>query len=399
MKKNLIALAIASAIAVPAMAQNVTLSGRASIQMDNWKATGAAAGAASDFNSRNRVTDTGSRFTFAVREDLGGGLSAGVYCETGINIDNASSTGAAGTINPNTSEWCSREGHARVGNQFIDFRLGRQNVWWTQGALNMVGSTYVGSDTATNLLNGSSTTVTPFGVRLPNMILLHANSGFGAFAGSQVYMGYDGNDGAQNAAAGVAFPTPVTTGEAAAAGQSATAKYNGLKVNWAQGAFFAMVDIQRAENPLGGSSTASRAPFRDKSLSKLGLGWRFMGAGSPSTVSLQMWDNNQTSTAGAKSGNDGYAVVASYDMGGGLMLHGQYGKANALSTAANTGAVGTTLGVTKAFSKRTHIYGAMHNIKNDAAGTFGMSGGNYQSGTPAAGSDTSSMALGIIHNF
>jgi predicted porin len=116
MKKALIATAVASAIGMPAMAQQVTLSGRASMEVGNWKATGSAAGSASDFKNRTRVADTGSRFTFAVSEDLGGGMRAGVYCETGINIDNGGSTDQAGSNNANTSDWCSREGRAFIGS-------------------------------------------------------------------------------------------------------------------------------------------------------------------------------------------------------------------------------------------------------------------------------------------
>ena len=126
-----------------------------------------------------------------------------------------------------------------------------------------------------------------------------------------------------------------------------------------------------------------------------------------------MWDKKRddvTTPAAAFSattGNakdSGYGVVVHHDVGGGLMVHAQWGKANNIkgTTAgaqANTGATGVTLGATKALSKRTHLYGAYHKITNQSAAAYGMSGGNYQSGTPAAGADTKMFALGIIHNF
>jgi len=86
------------------------------------------------------------------------------------------------------------------------------------------------------------------------------------------------------------------------------------------------------------------------------------------------------------------------------MVHGQYSKVGNLkgTTAGdvqNSGATAYTLGATNSLSKRTHIYTAYHTIKNQTAATYGMTGGNYQSGSPAAGADTKMLALGMIHNF
>ncbi len=85
------------------------------------------------------------------------------------------------------------------------------------------------------------------------------------------------------------------------------------------------------------------------------------------------------------------------------MAHAQYSKANNLKYKGteqnNTGATGITLGATKALSKRTHVYGAYHKITNQSAALYGFGGGNYQSGSAAAGGDSKIMALGMIHNF
>lgn len=389
MKKHLLAAAVAAAVAVPAMAQNVTLSGRASMEVGQWGASGATNGSA-DFSNRTRVADTASRITFAVNEDLGGGLRAGVYCETGVNIDNGSSTGQAGTNNPNTTTWCSREGHARIGNNLAEVRLGRQNVWWTQGAINNMGSAMLGSDTLTNMFNGG---VGVYTVRGENMVMLHGNAGMGAFAGSSVYWGVMGNSGNQSAAAGAAFPTPNTTGEAAGAGADPRGKYQGFKLNYAQGQLLGMVDAQYSDN-----GTADRNAY------KFGVGYRFMGASSPSLISVQAWNKDSTAIAtNVKSKDSGYGLVAQYDVGGGTMLHAQYAKTNdakvGSATTADSGASAYTVGATRALSKRTHMYASYHVIKNEAASTVGMGGGNYQSATPVAGQDTKAWGLGMIHNF
>jgi len=162
MKKTLVALPALAAFGAQAQSF-VTLSGRASMDVSTFEATGSTNGAAADYRSRIRVADTSSRITFAAQEDLGAGNRAGVYCETGINIDTANANGQANSANANTSEWCSREGRLYYGNNTAEIRLGRQNVWWTQGALNQVGSRHLGSDSFTNLQNGG---VGVYGVRV-----------------------------------------------------------------------------------------------------------------------------------------------------------------------------------------------------------------------------------------
>src|SRR3989304_4551485 len=64
MNKKLTALAVAGALAAPAaafaQASNVTIYGRANLGLDTYSATGATAGSAFDYKSRNRDYDAGS---------------------------------------------------------------------------------------------------------------------------------------------------------------------------------------------------------------------------------------------------------------------------------------------------------------------------------------------------
>lgn len=393
MKKTLVALAALAAAS--AFAQStVTLSGRASMDVSTYEATGSTAGAASDLKSRVRVADTASRITFAANEDLGGGLKAGVYCETGINIDNASNAGQAGTVNANTSQFCSREGRAYFGNNTAEIRLGRQNVWWTQGALNEVGSTYLGSDSFTNLINGG---VGVYTVRGENMIKLTAGGDTGAFAGSEIYQGYMGVSGDY-----AALPAGAT-GEAVGANKDASGKYSGAKLNYAMGQFVFMLDQQSSKSPFAASGSSF-----DRSATKVGVAYKY---NATSLVSLQTWNKKRTDGTGAAyssttgdAKDSGYGIVVKHDLGGNWMAHAQYGKANNIKGTsageiADSGATGYTLGLTKAFSKRTHVYTAYHNITNASAAAYNMVGGNYASGTSAAGADVKVLALGMIHNF
>src|SRR3972149_6525181 len=114
MNKKLTALAVAGALAAPAaafaQASNVTIYGRANLGLDPSAATGATAGSAFDYKSRNRVYDAGSRLGFNGTEDLGGGLKAIFLMESGVNIDTGGATGQSGSPNPNSGLLSSRVG-------------------------------------------------------------------------------------------------------------------------------------------------------------------------------------------------------------------------------------------------------------------------------------------------
>lgn len=372
------------------------------MDVSTYSATGSTAGEASDLKNRTRVADTSSRIAFSANEDLGGGLKAGVYCETGINIDNATANGQANSANANTSEWCSREGRAYFGNATAEVRLGRQNVWWTQGGLNEVGSTFLGSDTFTNLQNGGVGVLT---VRGENMVKAVAGAGTAAFAGSEVYWGTS------------------NANEATAANTTPKSFYRGFKLNYTSGQYFAMWDHQSSTASAVVTAAAGTlgANSFDRKANKVGVGFKYA---PDSSVAVQYFEKTRrdvtngaatlvgpfstgvaTSVTTAGDAKDsGYGVVVKHALGGGLTVHGQYSKANKVkgldgTELADTGATGYTLGLTKAVSKRTHFYTAYHKINNEANAAYNMTGGNYASGTSRTGADVKVMALGMIHNF
>jgi predicted porin len=88
MKKHLFAVAVATALATPAMAQisSVTLYGIADI---------AIVSVSNKDGSRWNAIDSGilqsSRFGFRGNEDLGGGLSTFFVLESGFNLDTGAS--------------------------------------------------------------------------------------------------------------------------------------------------------------------------------------------------------------------------------------------------------------------------------------------------------------------
>jgi predicted porin len=405
------------------------------MEVGNWQATGATAGAASDLRDRTRVADVGSRVILSVNEDLGGGLRAFVMCETGINIDNGSSTGQANTNNANTTTWCSREGHAGIGNRTAEVRLGRQNVWWTQGPINVTGARWHAGDAVTDLITGG---IGQYTVRGENMIMLVAGPGTGAWAGSNVYMGFMGASGhvipGITSAATTGISAGQDQGESVGANTSAKGKYQGLKIAYSQGALVGSFDMQTSSTgPMTAATQASAAALTaaaanpiatgplvatlgtntnlERSAWKLGAGYRYSGTKSPNIVSIQYVDRERTITPGTgsavKAKENLIALVGQYDMGKGWIINGTYGKTSDRKdnnvTAADTGATSYGLGVVKTLSNRTHALFHYRTINNEKNASYGFAGGNYAGGGGATGApigaSSKAWGLGLVHLF
>ena len=434
MKKSLVALA-ALAVSGAALAQ-VTISGRANLDVGGYSAVGASgnssigtAGAvalpgALDAANRNVVRDASSRITFTVNEDLGGGMRAGLVCDTGINIDTATVNGQANTANANTQTWCSREGSVRFGSDLVEVRLGRQNVFWTSGAADATGSNLTGTSISANLYTGG---VGVLNTRLPNMIMLHGGKNLGAFAGSQIYYGIN-SDGYGESSNNIAAGGNVGTGS------QGTGTYNGFKITYAfNPTWEGMIDYQSAQNTTGaGTPAATNAGSFNRTATKYQLGWKY-GKGE-SIASVQYWAKERVDTAAAAtfslatitavganggantaanntgSGKDsGYVFNINHDFGNGYVGVLQYGTAynmqgvqtaNAAPTEiANSGATAYTVGGIMRMSKRTHLYAAYNAVNNGANANYGITGGNYGSSIPANGQQITTTALGIQHWF
>ena len=432
------------------MAQ-VTISGRANLDVGGYTAVGASGNnslgqagtlanggvllpAALDAANRNVVRDASSRITLTVREDLGGGRTAGLVCDTGINIDTATANGQANTANPNVNLFCSREGSLRFGTSTVEVRLGRQNVFWTSGAADVTGANLVANSVSSTLYGQG---VGLQGTRLPNMIMLHGGSGLGAFANSHVYYGINEagyGESSNNIAAG-----NIGTGT------QGTGTYNGFKLTYAiTPTWEAMIDYQSSQNttptaaaaaPAGtqfGGPTLGGAASFNRTATKYQLGWKY--AGGESIASVQYWnkervDNTAANTfslasavavganggAGVASSNlgsgkdSGYVFNINHDFGGGYVAVLQYGQAYnmqgvqtvgaAPTEIANSGASAYTIGGIMRMSKRTHAYVAYNQVTNGANAQYQFSGGNYGSSIGANGQQITTTALGLQHWF
>jgi predicted porin len=423
MKKSLVALATL-AVASGAMAQ-VVISGRANLGISTYAATGAAGGATLDYASRIRVQDDSSRITLNVTEDLGGGLRAGFSCDTGINVDNGSNTGQANTANTNSSEWCSRDGRLNFGNDTVELRLGRQNVFWTSGAADLTGANISGlmGSVSSNLYGGG---VGLHGTRLDNMIKVVAGKNLGSFVGSELYWGIN-KDGYGES--GNAYLAANATAGGTIVGGAGTGTYSGFKLQYAiTPVWELMIDYQTAQNTTPSTTTSS---FTNRTATKYQLGWKY-GTGE-SIASVQYWAKERTdatavfslptltamTTTGAAtattanntgSGKDGgWVLNLNHDFGDGIIGLAQYGVATNMQVAAtagaaltertDSGAVAYMLGGAKRFSKRTHGFFTVSSIVNGVNGNYNFTGGNGASSTIALGQAVNSTNIGLQHWF
>ncbi|MBV8658363.1 MAG: porin [Burkholderiales bacterium] len=121
MRKSLLASAVLAAIAVPALADSVTVYGQANAALEfaSKDAGGAAGKVTTTRVDAGSNLNTPSRIGFKGEEDLGGGLKAWFQIEQAVALDDA---GADGNTNSN---FASREGWVGLSGDFGKFGLGR----------------------------------------------------------------------------------------------------------------------------------------------------------------------------------------------------------------------------------------------------------------------------------
>jgi predicted porin len=121
MKKHLIAAAVASAFAMPAMAQNVTISGyfEASMASTNFNVATQA-----DSTAMDQGILGSSRWAINASEDLGGGLKAGLRLESSLGVSGTVS-GGAGSSGDGPDVLFNRGAELNLSGAFGMVRLGK----------------------------------------------------------------------------------------------------------------------------------------------------------------------------------------------------------------------------------------------------------------------------------
>jgi predicted porin len=417
MNKKLMALAVAGALAAPvvafAQASNVQIYGRLNLGLDSYSATGATAGTAFDYKSRTRVFDAGSRLGFTGSEDLGGGLKAIFLMESGVNVDNGSTTGQSGSPNPNAGTLGSRVGHVGLeSSSWGRLTFGRSHVWWGNGTIEQTGANYM----ATGL------------PQFYGLLGRGMNVGVSRQSNTLQYSAQMGGNALQ-----VSYSPG---GESQAAGANTDGRMWALTVQgqWgALGAGYDWVNL-RGNSPAAGPQAVSTGH-------KLRAGWTYQPGGQISLLWVKsVQDNggftvistNNVAVANALAlvpditatslSQTSWGVNWEHTFGN-VQALAAWGKVNNIPGCAiagrcdNTSATTWLLGARYIFSKRTAIYVNYATIQNgsnynmdyiggwmtSASTTLpaGLGGSNIGPGLlPAsAGADPRLFGVGIMHNF
>ncbi len=443
---------MAALAATSAFAQStVEIYGRAHVGYDaKWKATGGSAtinGAAVtnvaantpyDLVNRSRVADDGSRIGFRVTEDLGSGAYAKAVIETGINMDTNSANGQSGAANSGTGFFGSRDAWVGVGNAMGDVRLGRQNVFWGNGAIEDVTANRIHFGINGAYTSPSSGWISNPMARVDNTVKFVGNSALGAFAGSELWLAQPtvSEQAAQNNA-----NTQNPEGKA-------QAKANGLTLKFNQGPWAAQYDYGKFAKQLNGVGSAANQTFSAAEVAageltaasqaaaattkaldstilakKLGLAYTYAEGSKVyfinSRFEQQFRDdvvaNNVLAITPAAASNTLVSYVggnrkqSSNLLGvqhrlGAWELHAVYAKQGDATIAGEkleeSGSKAYTLGARYELSKRTALTVAATQIKNDKNNNINVSGGG-QSSTAAIGygAKLNQMGVSLMHNF
>ncbi len=376
MKKKLLAVAVAGALAAPglAMAQSsVTISGifKGSLESMKIGSPSAARSAAGTNTSESRVSDDSSRIIFNVKEDLGGGLAAIGQIDVRFNI----SSGVAGST--------AASGNTHVGlqsNSLGKFILGRQDVHYfnNESSLTALAGDLRADSISLMSSAGGGTQAIAVTSRLAQ-VMQYTSPNFGGFTISGAYA----TNGPNN-----------TQADSTSVGRKGNSwnlnpnfKGSNFQVGWS---YF------RGKNDGGGATLATADQKSNKLYGsfniagfKLGLAW------DKSTITT-------TTGAGDISERTAWTFPVSYNMGP-HGFHAHYTKArDDKKTVAQDGAKMFAMSYQYSLSKRTSVGLTYAKITNDVGAAYnfftGTSLGNSAIAA-TAGEDPRLFAATLRHAF
>lgn len=345
MKKHLLAAAVATAIAAPAMAQNVTISGDIHVGYEAFDN-------GTDPSIGRSISKTGlmgnSNISIIATEDLGGGMKVTVNFTGDLDPDTTSVTLTASTIAD--SDFFSDERSLTLSGNFGALTMGLSDVSGAQG------------------IDGKVSKIGDFGNTLK-------------VAGASVELGADKQGvvrytlpkmGAVTLQVGIGQTNAAATTDA---NNSITSIYGEVALG--------MADVYFGYEKLDASSAEAQ-----KDSTQIGVS----GKVGPVDLGLK-YGSGDTAATGAKNRQKDILLSASYGLGNGFTLHGAVGNVKN-STAASKGEM-TALALTKALSKRTTVY-LSHQEAEAGTGANMETGGGL---AVAAGKSGSITGVGIHHKF
>jgi len=429
MKKTLVALAAIAATS--AFAQStVTISGFANGSYDLFSVSqGSAASARTSNTSENRVTDNSSRIIFSSNEDLGGGMRAFAQFDLRLLLDGAgrinalsatpatpavvasgtqtaAAAVAAGVSNPGVNPLAGGNSHVGISNSFGAFRLGRQDIHYTEGGnFAPVSAPTIQSHAGLLVTAGAGHAVGRTS-RTSNLLWYTTPT----ISGVTGTLGYSTNGVAASGAVEV-------ENDMASAQRKGNTQY--ARLGFAQGPVTAVVSyINEKADYIGSAATypaasgaaavfAAANPNPDRSGTivsfKYDLGMAKLGVAVAN-------NNSQTNASGAltdkfKRTNTQFGVGVPMGASNFALTYTKVGNENKnAAEVANTGASSVALAYSYDLSKRTQVFAGMQTITNKSAGAHGLfynadNAVGTAGSAPAAGEKHSVTSFGIRHNF
>jgi len=328
MKKHIIAAAVAAAVAVPAMAQNVQVYGildQAFVRSDDGTARAAANQPKINANLQSLLAT--QRFGVKGTEDIGGGLKLNFVLEGGLG----GTTAFAGFARAQYVELAGSFGSVSIGWR----DLGTTNIDDFVSQAGNLGAMMTGADGAA--ISNATGNGDGLGNDNSNKII-YTTPTVGGFK------------------AEIGYSAPHTTAAATTGGVSrdadgtvAAETQTGIRIDFEQGPLKAAIGMTK------GASTGNSN--NDRKLTAFGAAYD-LGVAS---VGYSLVKAEPTAAIEHKYN----LFSAKVPMSDGLALHGVYQTAQ--SNGATEKAEGYTLAVTKALSKRTTLYGAYSAIENRGA--------------------------------
>jgi predicted porin len=395
MNKKVMALAVAGVLAAPAafaQSSNVQLYGRANLGFDWYQATGAV-NSADNYEGRFRVFDNSSRVGLRGTEDLGNGLKAIFQIETGVNIDNGSTTGQGGQGNASSGTWASRDSFVGLDSGWGRLTFGRQSIYWANGELAQFAANYINTEipwtNGTSMGRVSSGPGTPAVIARTSNVVQYTTP---TFAGFNATLSYSPN-----------FQEAVQNNNSV----DTDGQIFGATLRGAFGAFYGQFDYASVK----GNSVIATGAQADYNLYKAGIGWKYMPGANLSFIWV-MNENNNTLAAGTSDvDQNGYTINWEHTFGN-IQVMAQYGWLDDISgcngtqtvSCGSTGATAWMLGARYLLSKRTWLYASYNQVRNDDNQYVDYNGAAITSRNPGAsatpyGADPQIWAVGIFHAF
>lgn len=377
-QQKLIVVALAAAtFSAPALAEtaNVSFYGIADLSYD-FVRTGASAAGVAGVNKTN-VSSNVSRLGLKGAEALDNGLSAIWQIEQQINIDNTTEAGGTGTFATRNSFVGLKSdsmGTVLLGRHDTPYKLSTRKL-----------DPFADSVADNRALMG--------GVTSPTTV----DSAFTAFDGRPTNTIHYATPKLSDITGRIAYANMTETNTTAAQAKNSLTS---LAVAYDAAPFYgslAYEDHKLETVRVGGKESAW----------KLGLGYTMMDVFTLGFAYEKTSDNlcaavvaGGCAAVGAdRFGHNAYYLSGNYTMGMNAVKLA-YGRADKLSSVANTGASQFSLGYDHGLSKRTKLYAIYSRISNKSASDYGFSQSTSAASTVnGIGASPSVVSIGVKHSF